>query len=76
MPFGRHQTVQTLERLIRLAVVMLPPCPSLPHAAAAMHCSGSSKYSWVCFVSSDYYKLDATKHRLMSIHAECLQNRS
>src|SRR6188768_1370927 len=27
MPFGRHQTVQTLERLIRLAVVMLPPLP-------------------------------------------------
>jgi hypothetical protein len=37
MPFGWHQTVQTLERLIRLAVVMLPPCPSLPLAAAAMH---------------------------------------
>ena len=38
--------------------------------------TGSSKYSWVCFVSSDYYKLDGTKHRLMSIHARRIQNRS
>jgi len=38
--------------------------------------SDSSKYSWVCFVSSDYYKLDGTKHRLMSIHARRIQNRS
>jgi len=36
-PFGGHQKVQTSERLIRLAVVMLPPCPLLPLVATAMH---------------------------------------
>jgi len=60
--------------------------PRCGHATPPVHhrrswrrpctCSGSSKYSWVCFVSSDYYKLDGTKHRLMSIHARRIQNRS
>src|SRR5262249_18342504 len=36
-PFGGHHKVQTRERLNRLAVVMLPPCPSPALAATAMH---------------------------------------
>jgi hypothetical protein len=68
--------VQALERLVRLAVVMLPPCPSPPLVATAMHTFRLFEVFLGCFVSSDYYKRDATKHRLMSIHARRLQNRS